>query len=391
MRRAQTRLRITEEGWLEVVDPGFDAVELLRTIDPDFRIRRARLPGLATPRVLRLRAIPSGFAAAQLSDAPVETLWEAHAAAMARWRTGAACGTGRSHRSLMPAKNGVASAPHVPESASLLDLKIELARRILAACTLCAHRCGVNRLSGQQGICRLTIEGVVAEHFVHIAEEAPINPSLVLNLAGCGLRCRFCQQSALLTPSRVDGEVLDASLWDRLDAAGARSLSFVGGNPSESLYAILKFLSAMPPACRFPVVWNCHAYETPETVELLEGVVDVYVPDYKYGDERCSRRLSGAPGYPNAAFTAIQTMLAQGVPVIVRILVLPEHADCCHRPALDRLAALSRDRLFVSVRGQYCPDWKITAKDGPLARRTTAAETGAIREYARKQGLRLIS
>jgi putative pyruvate formate lyase activating enzyme len=231
---------------------------------------------------------------------------------------------------------------------------------------------------------------VVAEHFVHIAEEAPINPSLVLNLAGCGLRCRFCQQGALLNPAQVIGALLTPALWDTLSTHGARSLSFVGGNPDESLDAILRFLAAMPVDWRLPIVWNCHAYGTLETVELLDGVVDAYVPDCKYGTEACGRRLSGVRQYPATAQAAVAAMLAQGVPVIVRILVLPGHFECCHGPVLDWLATLGGERLFVSVRGQYCPDWQITARDGALARRPRPEETEVVRARARRLRLSLL-
>jgi putative pyruvate formate lyase activating enzyme len=231
---------------------------------------------------------------------------------------------------------------------------------------------------------------VVAEHFVHIAEEAPVNPSLLLNLAGCGLRCRFCQQGALLNPAQVIGEPLTPALWGALSTHGARSLSFVGGNPDESLDAILRFLAATPVDWRLPLVWNCHAYGTLETVALLEGVVDAYVPDFKYGTEACGRRLSGVRQYPATARAAVAAMLAQGVPVIVRILVLPGHFECCHAPVLDWLATLGGARLFVSVRGQYCPDWQITARDGALARRPRSEETEVVRARARRLGLSLL-
>lgn len=127
----------------------------------------------------------------------------------------------------------------------------------------------------------------IASSLIHIAEEPPINPSLLLSLSGCGLRCRYCQQAALLDPASVDGEQLDAAMWEKLCIDGARSLSFIGGNPDESLYAVLRFLATAPSNWELPVVWNCHAYGTPETMRLLDGLVDVYVPDFKYGDEYC--------------------------------------------------------------------------------------------------------
>ena len=183
---------------------------------------------------------------------------------------------------------------------------------------------------------------------------------------------------------------MEPSLWNRLDTAGARSLSFVGGNPDESLYAILKFLAAAPADWKLPIVWNCHGAATLETIDLLDGIVDVYLPDLKYGAEACGRRLSMITDYPTSAKAAITAMVAQRVPVIVRILVLPGHQACCHRPALEWLTSLAAPHVMVSVRGQYCPDWKITEVDGVLARRPSQEETDQIRRYAQHLGLNLV-
>jgi putative pyruvate formate lyase activating enzyme len=372
MSRHQARIRIDDDGRLEVVDPGFDSLDLLRAIDPDFQVRTTNLPEFNSPRFLRARENGCGVTTGRLVGETDSALWEAHDAAVNCLREDSYCGT-----------------RHEGE-ASLLELKIELARRALTKCDLCAHRCGVDRSRGELGVCRLGVEVAVAEHFVHIAEESPINPSLVLNLAGCGLRCRFCQQAALLDPSSIDGEQLEPSLWSRLNAQGARSLSFVGGNPDESLYAILLFLAGAPHALQLPVVWNCHAYATTETVALLDGVVDVFLPDFKYGSEACGRRLSAVPNYPETARSAVSAMLARGVPVLVRVLVLPGHFECCHAPALDFLASVGAKNLLLSVRDQYSPDWKITGRDGALSRRVTTEEADAVRHYATSLGLALI-
>lgn len=370
MARRETRFRLDDQGRLEVVDPGLDVLALLRDIDPDYAVAADELPGFdGRPRVLRTRRLGTGLGRCELTTAPVGDLWRRHREGLTGWDSGRKPAAGET---------------------SLLDLKIELARRMLEHCELCARRCGVNRLAGERGFCHLGDGAVVAEHFVHIAEEAPINPSLVVSLAGCGLRCQYCQQGTILDPRRVAGEALDASLWARLEPAGARSLSFVGGNPDESLYSILAFLAAMPDAWRLPVVWNTHAYATWPVLELLHGVVDAWLPDFKYADDGCARRLSLAPAYFAQAGGAIGRMLAQAAPVIVRMLVLPGHVDCCHRPALDQLARFNAAGLRVSVRGQYCPDWRIGPADGALNRRPLADEVDAVRRHARNLGLAVV-
>lgn len=372
-RRTQLRVRIDDRGALEIVDPGWDSLDLLRSVDPSFEIRCASLTGDTTPRFLQLLRIGCGYSSVEIGRLPLANLWDVHAHAMDHLHSGA---------DPILNRNG----------ATLLELKIELARRIMMNCTLCAQRCGVDRISGETGVCRLGAEAQVVEHFVHIGEESFVNPSLLLSLSGCGLRCRFCQQGAILDPAKVNGECLDESLWAALDTEGARSLSFAGGNPDESLYAILRFLSSAPQDWALPVVWNCHGGATPETVALLHGVVDVWLPDYKYGSEICGRRLSGIGDYPNTAREAIRSMLAQNVPVIVRILIMPAHFKCCHAPVLEALSDLaSEGDLWVSVRDQYCPDWRIRSRDGAMTRRPVVTEVSEVWAKAEALGLRLIN
>ena len=357
--------RIDSEGNLAVVDPGFDSLELLQTIYPEYEISMAELPGFTSPRFLLTRNM--GSSVSDLTELSEDNLWDIHDSVMAEPPT------------------GILSVA----SASILDLKIELARRILSHCHLCAHRCGVDRIQGETGICGLGAQATVANAFVHIAEEPPINPSLLISLAGCGLRCRYCQQWELLDPA-ISGESLEASLWHRLPTDGARSLSFIGGNPDESLYAILCFLADAPDDWSLPVVWNSNGYASPETVRLLEGIVDCYVPDFKYGSDDCTGKLSGAPGYPEAARETIRAMLSQGVPVIVRILALPGHFWCCNVPVLEMLAFMKSKHLYISVLGQYWPDWQITEADGEMARHITMDEVRQVHDLACKLGLQII-
>jgi putative pyruvate formate lyase activating enzyme len=363
-------MRIGSSGELEIVDPGLDTLALLESVDPRFGIAQAALPaGVNSPVFLRSRAAACGIELARLGSMCVDDLWTLHDGLIRR---------------------NADRAPRAGE-ASLLDLKAALAQAELRRCELCARQCGVDRSAGPAGACGLGPDAFVAEHFVHIAEEPPINPSLVLNLRGCGLRCRYCQQHAIVEPCGTDSERLTGKLWERLSTAGARTLSFAGGNPDESLPAILRFLQAAPAEWDLPIVWNCHAYMAPRVSKLLEGVVDVLLPDLKYFDDRCARRWSGVGDYRDAATTSLTHFLTNGTPVIVRILLLPGHFECCHAPALEFLASLGKaPELFVSIRGQYSPDWKIGVEDGLLARRCTRNELARTATLAAKLGLQAV-
>jgi putative pyruvate formate lyase activating enzyme len=365
MGRQQLRIRVSPAGFLEVVDPGFDCLDLIRAVDPGFQIRRQALPTSSEPKFLAARRRRVGYCPDELHQVSLDALTTLHSQVV----------------------GGALTPDH---GASLLDLKIEIAGRYLRSCVLCGHHCGVDRTFGETGICGLGAEATVAEHFVHIAEESPLNPTLLVSLAGCGLRCRYCQQWKLLAPSKISGAPLDARLWRSLDVDGARSLSFAGGNPDESLFAVLRFLREAPEDWSLPVVWNNHAYCTPEVLHLLEGVVDIYLPDLKYGNNECGLRWSGVPAYSDVAHQTIARMLRQDVPVIVRMLVLPGHFACCHVPALERLAEVATNDLRLSVRGQYCPDWKIGNTDGAMSGRPQPEEVEAVRVEALRLGLRVL-
>ena len=369
MSRIQLKIRVDEQGDVEIVDPGFDTLDLLQSFDPGYHIRQHPLPGFSHPKFLTSRTTGCGYTSAELIAADTDEIWERHQQVL----------------------ETIPQYPHDGIEASLLDLKIELARRVLSDCVLCARRCKVNRYYGEKGICQLGVDPLVAEHFVHIAEEAPINPSLVINLAGCGLRCRFCQQWKLLSPKNIDPIPLNAQLWDQLDLERARSLSFVGGNPDESLYGILKFLKNAPDSWSLPIVWNTHAYCSEEALTLLTGIVDVYLPDYKYGTAKCGSQLSGIPDYPLVAQKSIQQMLNQEVPVIARILVLPGHISCCHEKTLKALADMNNEYLIVSIRGQYCPDWHIKNANDALARRPNRGEYQTVLDKAQQLGLSILT
>lgn len=210
----------------------------------------------------------------------------------------------------------------------------------LKSCDLCPHECRVNRLAGEAGICRSGVLPKVASSNVHRGEEPPISGtrgSGTIFFSGCTLRCRFCQNFPISQLGNGE-EITTAGLAARmlkLQRQGVHNINFV--TPTHFLPQILAALYlAVPQGFRLPLVWNSSGYEKVDALDLLEGVVDVYLPDMKYVDDEAAVRFSSAPRYREMSRLAVKEMVRQvghletddeGTAVrglVIRHLVLPE-------------------------------------------------------------------
>lgn len=282
------------------------------------------------------------------------------------------------------------AAPEGAAAPSLLDLKRALARETASACALCAHACGVDRLAGERGRCRVGATSYVGAASLHLGEETPISPSFGLALTGCSWHCAYCHVPELI--NRVDaGRPLGPEHRElALAAAGARSLSFVGGNPDQHLVAILDWIAELPADWALPLVWNANLYGSPALYRLLEGVVDWHVADWRYGSDACGARLSGVPDAATIAARNLALLATGRADLIVRVLVLPGHLACCALPAIAAIARLA-PAARVNVMGQYHPAYAVGRLAPELDRVTPAAEVEAARAAARAAGLALVS
>jgi len=239
---------------------------------------------------------------------------------------------------------------HAPTEMRYIDLyqsgelreRVETAYARLRSCDLCPHDCRVNRLAGETGLCRAGWLPRIASANVHGGEEPPISGtkgSGTIFLSWCSLRCRFCQnfpisQQGSGTDLRT-GQLADRMLG--LQKRGVHNINLV--TPTHFLPQILAALwLAIPRGFRLPIVWNSSGYEKVDALRLLDGIVDIYLPDMKYVGEELAVRFSSAPGYREANRRAVAEMLRQvghlelddeGIAVrglIIRHLVLPEGA-----------------------------------------------------------------
>ena len=269
---------------------------------------------------------------------------------------------------------------------SCLDLKIEIANRILASCHFCTRRCKVNRRKGETGTCKCGMEITVSSIFEHVGEEPELVPSGTVFTMGCTMRCRHCQNWTI-SQWVENGEVYKpedlAREVEHLRASGCRNANLVGGEPTPWLEQWLETFKHVN--ANVPIVWNSNNYYSLETARLLAGFVDVYLLDFKYGPGDCARRISDAPDYLNVCARNHLEAKKHGE-LIIRVLVLPGHLECCTEPILNCIADNLGTEIRVNIMFQYRPEWR--AHEIPeLRRRLTREEMEKAVMKAEQAGL----
>mgnify|MGYP003875884235 CR=1 FL=1 len=239
---------------------------------------------------------------------------------------------------------------------SYLDLKVEIAKRILQSCHFCERRCQVDRLNGKTGFCRLDKTSRVSSAFLHLGEEAPLVPSGTIFFTSCTFKCVFCQNYDISTDPyngvEVDGKRL-ASIAAELFREGARNINYVGGEPTPNLHVILEAMKYLK--VNVTQLWNSNMYCSEETMKLLLDVIDFWLPDFKYGNDECAERLSKVKNYFEVVSRNHKLAYEEGGgEMIIRHLVLPNHVECCTRPVLEWIAKHCPNAL-VNIMEQYRP------------------------------------
>jgi len=269
---------------------------------------------------------------------------------------------------------------------SYLDLKIEIANRTLSSCHLCVRKCSVNRLEGKSGYCGCGLEMTVSSIFEHMGEEPELVPSGTVFTLGCTMRCKHCQNWTI-SQWMEHGQVYDpvdlARKVQRLRLGGCRNVNLVGGEPTPWLPQWLKTFKHAETSV--PVVWNSNSYYNSESAALLAGFADVYLLDFKYGPGRCAKEISDAPNYWETCVYNHLEAKKHGE-LIIRILVLPNHLECCTKPIVDWIAKNLGAETRVNLMFQYRPGWK-SFEVPELSRRLTRDEMHRAIRLAREANL----
>ncbi len=284
-----------------------------------------------------------------------------------------------------------------------LEKRIRRAEEMLEPCCLCPEKCGAKRLSGQKGKCRLAAKAIVADFAPHFGEEPPIrgsNGSGTVFFSGCNMHCIYCQNFEIsqATPGTPATPELLAFMFLMLQEKGCHNVNLV--TPSHIVPIFLQGLKlAAQEGLTIPIVYNSGGYDSVETLRLLDGIVDIYMPDFKYWDEETAFRFSGIRNYPEVARAAITEMHRQtgilktdskGVAtrgLLVRHLLLPNNLAGTEH-IVKFLAEHVSEGTWINIMEQYHPSWK--AWDiPPLNRPVTTDEYQRAVKLVQEAGLRL--
>lgn len=281
-----------------------------------------------------------------------------------------------------------------------LENRVRQAYQQLEACDLCAWECGINRRTGKLGVCRSGEQARVANYGAHMGEENPLRGwrgSGTIFFGRCNLRCQYCQNHDI---SQYDtGEEIEvnklAAIMLKLQEYGCHNINFV--SPSHLVAPILASIwIASQAGLQIPLVYNTGGYDSIAALKLLDGVIDIYMPDMKYADPKIARRLSKIPNYPQTNYAAVREMYSQtgdlqinedGLAqrgLLIRHLVLPNNLAGSHE-ILEFIAQEISINTYLNIMDQYFPAYH-ASRYPELNRRITRDEYLSVLQAATKLG-----
>lgn len=271
----------------------------------------------------------------------------------------------------------------------------------MSKCYLCPRMCGADRSNGERGVCGQGAEMRISRAALHMFEEPPISGergSGTVFFSGCSLRCVFCQNMDISRGEDVGRATTAEELAEtflRLQSEGAHNINLV--TPTHFADGVATALRISKPRLNIPVVYNTSGYERVETLRLFEGLVDIYLPDFKYASAELAAKYSAAPDYPETAGSALREMYRQTGKyryggdgmlrggVVVRHLILP----ACRKDSIEALETLASilptDGILLSLMSQYTPEF-YRGELSNLKRRITTFEYNSVLERATSLG-----
>lgn len=283
-----------------------------------------------------------------------------------------------------------------------MDKRIKALFKKLKSCDLCPRKCGVNRLEDEKGVCKTGSKAVVSSFGPHFGEESPLvghSGSGTIFFTHCNLGCIFCQNYDISHQGNgnpVDEEYL-VEVMLRLQNMGCHNINFV--TPTHVIPQIVQVLSlAKQEGLNLPLVYNSGGYDSVETLKILDGIFDIYMPDFKYTDSQVAKRFSNAPDYPEVVKSALKEMHRQvgdlvinsrGIAqrgLLIRHLILPDD-QAGTSEAMKFISEELSSNSYVNVMEQYRPEYK-ACEYPPLDRRITRNEFLNAIKIAKDNGIK---
>jgi putative pyruvate formate lyase activating enzyme len=301
----------------------------------------------------------------------------------------------------MMSKNDELGGEPVRRKTDRIRSQLKKAYSLLKSCRICPRRCGVDRIRGERGFCRVGFLPVVSSDNMHRGEEPPISGSRgsgTIFFTGCSLGCVYCQNYPISqfrhgNPVSLNGL---AQIMMRLQNAGSHNINLV--TPTHFAPQIMgSLLIAFGMGLRIPLVYNCGGYESIEMIRLWEGIIDIYLPDMKYDDSDMAEKFSGARDYPEINKQVVVEMHRQaghlemdgnGIAfkgLLIRHLVLPENVSGTDRVLKFISESLSKDTA-ISLMNQYFPAHQAVSMH-PVQRRLTEKEYALSKRLLKRYGL----
>jgi putative pyruvate formate lyase activating enzyme len=280
--------------------------------------------------------------------------------------------------------------------------RIAKLKEIIRDCHLCPHNCKVNRLKGKTGVCKSDSRLKVASYGPHFGEEAPLvgtKGSGTIFFSNCSLECVYCQNYDIsqkghgqyMSPKEV------ADIMLNLQKRGCHNINFV--TPTHMVYGIMKAVDkAIEQGLKIPLVYNTGGYDSVKTLKLLDGIIDIYMPDIKYADNKLAQKYSNAPDYFDIVKKAVTEMQKQvndleivdGIAkkgLLVRHLVLPENISGTEK-IIDFITNNISENTYFNLMKQYYPSYKAD-KYTKLNQKINNRKYQLLKSYANQKGLRL--
>jgi putative pyruvate formate lyase activating enzyme len=326
--------------------------------------------------------------------------------------------------------------PKAAEKPSLMDLSVELANRMLTHCNFCRWNCKVDRSEGtRHGTCQLESTSRIGSYFHHRGEEIIFRGTLgsgTIFFTSCNMRCSFCQNGDISTDKDngipITPSALALMAW-QLRMEGCHNVNWVGGEPTIHLHTIVQAINlldsfSMPDPRQFeyiqsvksddsyfdpshmnaehafyqgqfncPQLWNSNFFMSQEAMNILRNIIDVWLPDFKFGPGKCAFEISRTPWYWETITRNIKLVCEWGEDMVIRHLIMPNHVECCTKPVLEWIAK-NMPEVPVNIMDQYHPDnlcnpesSKYRERYNDISRTCTSEEIVRSYEYAKELGL----